>query len=98
MAASALGVNLAWVTRLRAIRAVSSSPGIVSSRGATTSVPPLASAVKTSSTEASKCSGAKRSTRDRGPFSYSREKVAMVLHTPPCSTSTPLGSPVEPEV
>ncbi len=98
VAASAEGVNLACVTRSLRSRARRSSPGIIASREATTSVAPLHSAVKRSSTDASKCSGAKKSTRAPSPMRYAAVKARMALHTPRCGTMTPLGRPVEPEV
>ena len=54
--------------------------------------------MKISHTEASKLQEANCKTRLSGPTPKARVWAATKLHSPPCSSSTPLGRPVEPEV
>ena len=79
--------------------AVSAGPGSRSSRPATQRVPPAARARKISAVAMSKPNEATCKTRLPGPASKARSTAKRIrFDAARCVTSTPLGSPVEPEV
>src|SRR5262245_15261861 len=66
--------------------------------GGITTVPPAAIIPNTSYTDRSKCSPETARQRSSGPTSKRRLMSRIVLAAPRCSTITPLGVPVEPDV
>ncbi|MFT3769046.1 MAG: hypothetical protein QM820_26700 [Minicystis sp.] len=97
-AASTDGGTIIAVTRCRRRSATSAGPGRCSSSVAITSVPPAVRVPQISHTEVSKQSGAVWSTRSPGPTAYVPAWAVGRLARPRCSTRTPLGRPVDPEV
>ena len=93
-----LGTQLRIETLWRRSR---STHVVASARCATstaTSDPPTENMPKMSYTDASNSSAESASTLSVGPTSNHSLTASMVFIAPRCSTSTPLGVPVEPEV
>src|SRR5579859_287415 len=77
----------------------SPTPSASASKLPTTSThPPQTSGAKISNTDTSKLSEVEASTRDSSPGPNSALAQDTRLTTPRCSTTTPLGRPVDPEV
>jgi len=94
---NAAGVRNAWVTRSAASnRANSNPPG--NPGGATTSVPAAPNANRYSSIAASKLGEENPNTRDPGPVAHRSRNSAAKSSSPRWVTTTPLGTPLDPEV
>ncbi len=77
----------------------STVPSASASRSLTTSMlPPDTSGANSSNTDTSKFNEVDASTRESSPEANSREAQDSRFTTLACSTTTPLGRPVEPEV
>ncbi|CAM5480991.1 hypothetical protein SGRI78S_04629 [Streptomyces griseus subsp. griseus] len=95
--ARAAGGISAWVTRRPAITSASGSPARGPGSGTTRAAPEV-SAMHSSSTEASKLGEENCRTR-LSPVTAKRSRsVAAKAASPAWVTTTPLGTPVEPEV
>src|SRR5882762_4880700 len=90
------GIN-AWLTRALRSNSAKGSPTIGPGRG-TTSAAPAAHAINTSITAASKLDDASCNTRDSDVRANCFLCAAARFGTPSCSTMTPFGVPVDPEV
>ncbi len=95
--ASAAGVTNACVTLFSRSRSRSSSPPRTVG-GATTIVAPDPTASSSSRMEASKLGDEKCRVRDRGVIPNRVRSSAAKFARPRCDTTTPFGTPVEPDV
>ena len=91
------GGRLAMVTPAARTRAGHSSAGHISAPRSTT-VAPASRGIHSCSTATSKPNDAKCSARSPAPIPSSRPNASRCASAVPCSTATPLGRPVEPEV
>ncbi len=98
IAASAVGGSLRCVTSLRRTVLVSAGPGSSWCGAASTSVAPVHRARKMSDTEASKLGEANCNTRLPGPMPSRAACAVTRPGRPECVTTTPFGTPVDPEV
>ncbi|GAA3624833.1 hypothetical protein GCM10022419_133010 [Nonomuraea rosea] len=96
--ASSEGTTLADRTPVVSTRERSRAGSARSAALATTSVPPHARVTATSSTDASNANDANCSTGTPGPTSISGPNTETRFAREACSTATPFGRPVEPEV
>ncbi len=95
--ANAAGVTNAWVTDSPDNTAANSEPPYTSV-GAITSVPAPPKASSTSSTDASKLVDANASTRESVVTRKRDRSSSTKSPSPRCVTTTPFGTPVDPEV
>ncbi|GAA4488615.1 hypothetical protein GCM10023094_48800 [Rhodococcus olei] len=95
--ASAAGVTNAWVTRSRRSSAVSSVPPYICG-GATTIVAPDPTASSSSRIDASKLGDEKCSVRDRAVTPKRTRSSSARFASPRWVTTTPFGTPVDPDV
>ena len=93
-----LGGSVTWVIARSFNTAANASPASMRARPGRQRQAPRHQAVKTSDTEASKLSEANCSNRLRGSMANASICASVSSRKPSCSTSTPLGVPVEPEV
>ncbi len=98
MAASTVGVRIAWVTPNASAVSASGAPGASRSGSAMTRAPPAKRDMHISPTEMSKLGEANCRTRLRAVMPSSPVTSATMLAKPVCVTATPFGRPVEPEV
>src|SRR5690606_3964709 len=94
---SATGASTA-VTPCPAQNRTSSAPSSRAGSGWMTSVPPEVSTGNRSPTEASNVRGGSIGTRGPGPKPCASTNERLNSATAPCGTTTPLGSPVDPDV
>lgn len=95
--ARAAGGISAWVTRRSEITSASGSPASAAGPGTTRAAPEV-SVMHSSSTDASKLGEENCRTRLDGVTANRSRSVAANADRPECVTTTPLGTPVEPDV
>ncbi len=92
------GGRVAWVTRCSATSPARPAPGSRRAAGAMTRVAPVSQAPQISATDASKLGDANCRTRLPAVTVNRSACAAASPARPACGTTTPLGTPVEPEV
>ena len=93
-----LGTQLSTLTRCRCIACAQAAGSRRATSSSATTAPPALNRPKMSYTERSNSSADTASARSAGPMANRSLRSSMVFIAARCGTSTPLGTPVDPDV